>query len=96
MTANAAATSPWSTNKPTALLVLADGTVIEGTGIGATGKVAGVPDEGIHQVIERVVAGPLEVTGGHGPVAIGKRGELGNGDIDARLEMFGLHGTPGW
>ena len=33
------ATAPWSTSKPTAMLVLADGTVIEGTGIGATGKV---------------------------------------------------------
>ncbi len=33
------ATAPWTTRKPTALLVLADGTVIEGRGIGATGKV---------------------------------------------------------
>lgn len=33
------ATAPWTTEKPTALLVLADGTVIEGRGIGATGKV---------------------------------------------------------
>ncbi|AXV15831.1 carbamoyl phosphate synthase small subunit [Neorhizobium sp. SOG26] len=33
------ATAPWTTKKPTAVLVLADGTVIEGTGIGATGKV---------------------------------------------------------
>jgi carbamoyl-phosphate synthase small subunit len=33
------ATAPWTTAKPTAVLVLADGTVIEGTGIGATGKV---------------------------------------------------------
>ncbi|MDO9414730.1 glutamine-hydrolyzing carbamoyl-phosphate synthase small subunit [Pararhizobium sp.] len=32
-------TAPWTTQKPTALLVLADGTVIEGKGIGATGKV---------------------------------------------------------
>ena len=32
-------TAPWTTRKPTAMLVLADGTVIEGTGIGATGKV---------------------------------------------------------
>ncbi|MNI03345.1 Carbamoyl-phosphate synthase small chain [compost metagenome] len=31
--------APWTPKKPTALLVLADGTVIEGTGIGATGKV---------------------------------------------------------
>ncbi|TWF54503.1 glutamine-hydrolyzing carbamoyl-phosphate synthase small subunit [Neorhizobium alkalisoli] len=33
------ATAPWTTKKPTAVLVLADGTVIEGMGIGATGKV---------------------------------------------------------
>ncbi|MBY3210954.1 glutamine-hydrolyzing carbamoyl-phosphate synthase small subunit [Rhizobium laguerreae] len=33
------ATAPWTIEKPTALLVLADGTVIEGKGIGATGKV---------------------------------------------------------
>ena len=33
------ATTPWTTRKPTAMLVLADGTVIEGFGIGATGKV---------------------------------------------------------
>lgn len=33
------ATAPWTTEKPTALLVLADGTVIEGKGIGATGKI---------------------------------------------------------
>ena len=33
------ATAPWTTEKSTALLVLADGTVIEGKGIGATGKV---------------------------------------------------------
>ncbi|HTO31189.1 MAG TPA: glutamine-hydrolyzing carbamoyl-phosphate synthase small subunit [Pararhizobium sp.] len=33
------ATAPWTTAKPTALLVLADGTVIEGKGIGATGTV---------------------------------------------------------
>ena len=32
-------TAPWTTRKHTALLVLADGTVIEGFGIGATGKV---------------------------------------------------------
>ena len=32
-------TASWTTAKPTAVLVLADGTVIEGTGIGATGKV---------------------------------------------------------
>ncbi|PTM92616.1 carbamoyl-phosphate synthase small subunit [Mycoplana dimorpha] len=32
-------TAPWTSEKPTALLVLADGTVIEGKGIGATGKV---------------------------------------------------------
>jgi carbamoyl-phosphate synthase small subunit len=33
------ATAPWTSNKPTAVLVLADGTVIEGVGVGATGKV---------------------------------------------------------
>ncbi|CCF20005.1 Carbamoyl phosphate synthetase, glutamine amidotransferase small subunit [Pseudorhizobium banfieldiae] len=33
------ATAPWTSKKPTAVLVLADGTVIEGIGIGATGKV---------------------------------------------------------
>lgn len=32
-------TAPWTTEKPTALLVLADGTVIEGKGIGAEGHV---------------------------------------------------------
>ncbi len=32
-------TAPWTTAKPTALLVLADGTVIEGMGLGATGAV---------------------------------------------------------
>ncbi|WP_440983782.1 glutamine-hydrolyzing carbamoyl-phosphate synthase small subunit [Shinella sumterensis] len=32
-------TPAWTSEKPTALLVLADGTVIEGKGIGATGKV---------------------------------------------------------
>ncbi|WP_296432106.1 MULTISPECIES: glutamine-hydrolyzing carbamoyl-phosphate synthase small subunit [unclassified Rhizobium] len=33
------ATAPWTTEKPTGVLVLADGTVIEGKGIGAIGKV---------------------------------------------------------
>ncbi|MHB2264193.1 glutamine-hydrolyzing carbamoyl-phosphate synthase small subunit [Aliihoeflea sp. PC F10.4] len=33
-----AGTAPWSTQKPTALLVLADGTVIEGKGAGSTGE----------------------------------------------------------
>ncbi|OLP59483.1 carbamoyl phosphate synthase small subunit [Xaviernesmea oryzae] len=33
------ATSPWTTETPTALLVLSDGTVIEGKGVGATGAV---------------------------------------------------------
>ena len=33
------ATAPWTIEKPTAMLVLADGTVIEGKGIGATGRV---------------------------------------------------------
>ncbi|KQZ31121.1 carbamoyl phosphate synthase small subunit [Mesorhizobium sp. Root552] len=32
-----ASTAPWVSEKPTALLVLADGTVIEGRGLGATG-----------------------------------------------------------
>ncbi|PWV97671.1 carbamoyl-phosphate synthase small subunit [Hoeflea marina] len=32
-------TPPWTTKKPTAVLVFADGTVIEGTGVGATGHV---------------------------------------------------------
>jgi carbamoyl-phosphate synthase small subunit len=31
-------TAPWTTEKPTALLVLADGTVIEGRGLGAVGS----------------------------------------------------------
>ena len=34
----ATATAPWTTEKPTALLVLADSTVIEGRGLGATGS----------------------------------------------------------
>ena len=34
----ATSTAPWSNAKPTALLVLADGTVIEGRGLGATGS----------------------------------------------------------
>ncbi len=33
-----ASTAPWTSHKPTALLVLADGTVIEGRGLGATGE----------------------------------------------------------
>mgnify|MGYP001162883927 FL=1 len=33
-----ATTAPWTTQAPTALLVLADGTVIEGRGLGATGS----------------------------------------------------------
>ena len=33
------ATAPWTSKKPTAVLVLADGTDIEGVGVGATGKV---------------------------------------------------------
>ncbi len=36
---NMTSTPAWTSEKPTALLVLADGTVIEGKGIGATGKV---------------------------------------------------------
>ncbi|MCW4116843.1 glutamine-hydrolyzing carbamoyl-phosphate synthase small subunit [Aurantimonas sp. MSK8Z-1] len=34
-------TQAWTTRKPTALLVLADGTVIEGQGLGATGAIEG-------------------------------------------------------
>ncbi|MEI5677790.1 MULTISPECIES: glutamine-hydrolyzing carbamoyl-phosphate synthase small subunit [unclassified Mesorhizobium] len=34
----AATTAPWATEVPTAVLVLADGTVIEGRGLGATGS----------------------------------------------------------
>jgi carbamoyl-phosphate synthase small subunit len=37
-TAMTAKTAPWGTTRPTALLVLADGTVIEGKGLGATGS----------------------------------------------------------
>ena len=41
MTETATAKTPgWTVQKPTALLVLADGTVIEGKGAGATGSVA--------------------------------------------------------
>ncbi|WP_309083136.1 glutamine-hydrolyzing carbamoyl-phosphate synthase small subunit [Chelativorans sp.] len=36
-----ATTAPWSEARPTALLVLADGTVIEGRGLGATGSAVG-------------------------------------------------------
>ena len=32
---------PWEEPNPTALLVLADGTVLEGTGFGATGHAVG-------------------------------------------------------
>ena len=38
-TDQAAAPAPWTAHRPTALLVLADGTVIEGRGVGATGRV---------------------------------------------------------
>ena len=34
-------TSPWTERRPTALLVLADGTVVEGKGFGATGTAVG-------------------------------------------------------
>src|SRR5665213_3381532 len=37
----AAPTGAWAEPKPTALLVLADGTVLEGFGLGATGTAAG-------------------------------------------------------
>jgi len=36
-----ASTAPWSKARPTALLVLADGTVVEGRGLGATGSAVG-------------------------------------------------------
>ena len=36
-----ATTAPWSATRPTALLVLADGTVVEGRGLGATGTAVG-------------------------------------------------------
>jgi len=36
-----ASTAPWTTNKPTGLVVLANGTVIEGRGLGATGSAVG-------------------------------------------------------
>jgi len=36
-----ATTAPWTTETPTAVLVLADGTVIEGRGLGATGSAVG-------------------------------------------------------
>jgi carbamoyl-phosphate synthase small subunit len=36
-----ASTAPWVSEKPTALLVLADGTVIEGRGLGAAGEAIG-------------------------------------------------------
>lgn len=39
MTNTTPTTAPWSKTKPTAVLVLADGTVIEGMGAGATGAV---------------------------------------------------------
>ncbi|HMM64107.1 MAG TPA: carbamoyl-phosphate synthase domain-containing protein, partial [Mesorhizobium sp.] len=35
------ATAPWTAETPTALLVLADGTVIEGRGVGAAGSAVG-------------------------------------------------------
>ena len=41
MTDRPADTGPWVVRKPTALLVLADGTVIEGTGLGAEGEAVG-------------------------------------------------------
>ncbi|MCT8998737.1 glutamine-hydrolyzing carbamoyl-phosphate synthase small subunit [Chelativorans intermedius] len=37
----ATTSAPWSETKPTALLVLADGTVVEGMGLGASGKAVG-------------------------------------------------------
>jgi carbamoyl-phosphate synthase small subunit len=38
---SSSAASTWAEPKPTALLVLADGTVLEGTGLGATGQAVG-------------------------------------------------------
>jgi carbamoyl-phosphate synthase small subunit len=38
MNTTASTTAPWTAEKPTALLVLADGTVIEGRGLGAVGS----------------------------------------------------------
>ena len=39
MTETTPKTAPWTTSKPTAVLVLADGTVIEGKGVGAVGAI---------------------------------------------------------
>ena len=39
--AGATGSSSWAEPKPTALLVLADGTVLEGFGLGATGHAVG-------------------------------------------------------
>jgi len=41
MTQDQAKAAPWEVRKPTALLVLADGTVLEGFGLGATGHAVG-------------------------------------------------------
>jgi carbamoyl-phosphate synthase small subunit len=41
MTGTAMKTPPWTEPKPTALLILADGAVVEGMGVGATGSAAG-------------------------------------------------------
>jgi len=35
------ATEPWHEQRPTALLVLADGTIVEGVGLGADGEATG-------------------------------------------------------
>src|SRR3990172_1764297 len=40
-TSGSANSGTWAEHKPTALLVLADGTVLEGFGLGATGTAAG-------------------------------------------------------
>jgi len=37
----AGAPAPWTTQKPTAVLVLADGTVLRGQGFGAVGEAVG-------------------------------------------------------
>jgi hypothetical protein len=43
----------WQDPRPTALIVLADGTVVEGTGIGAEGSAAGEPRRGPSSLYHR-------------------------------------------
>ena len=45
--------SGWTERKPTALLVLADGTVLEGFGLGATGQAVGEVQQGKSQAAGR-------------------------------------------